>query len=514
MSAKDAGKDLVLPEGDKRRDPSNDFALKEKLGEGSYGSVWLAVHTKSGTPTAIKRVPVENGLEEIINEIRIMKNCRSPYIVSYFGSYFKGNELWIVMEHCGAGSACDLMRICDKTFTEEQIAIVIRDALRGLSYLHGVKKIHRDIKAGNILLNMKGESKLADFGVSGQISDTMAKRQTVIGTPFWMAPEVIQEVGYDFKADIWSLGITVLELAEGKPPLSNIHPMRAIFMIPNKPPPVFATPEQWSKELADFLTECLTRAPGQRWAANDLLKHAFVAKAKSVTVMLPLIREAQQKIETLGREEALGLDNRSDSDDEPVSSPPRNRDQDDAEDSGQAYGTMIVNEDADDSGTMRQNATAKNYVPEFMQRFQASPAKEAAAASTSPAAAPTPTPPAAAKSSAAVSLGPKKRGSADEPKSPRSAAAAAASPSPRSAATPASASAAASAPASSESKSPPDARLNSPVQLSSLTTDQLKKALRELDDRMDKEIEAIKSKYTKARKEIEAAILEKKKKHR
>jgi len=247
---------MNIAEAEQKRDPTSDFQLVEKLGEGSYGSVWKSVHIKTGTVTAIKRVPVENDLDEILNEIKIMKQCRSPYIISYYGSYFKDNELWIVMEFCGGGSVSDLMRILDKTLTEDQIAVVVRDALKGLNYLHGIKKIHRDIKAGNILLNGKGESKLADFGVSGQLSDTMAKRQTVIGTPFWMAPEVIQEVGYDVRADIWSLGITVIEIAEGKPPYSNIHPMRAIFMIPSRPPPKFTDPDKWSKDMNDFLSKC------------------------------------------------------------------------------------------------------------------------------------------------------------------------------------------------------------------------------------------------------------------
>jgi len=290
--------DFHLEEGgmDKRRDPTKDFELVEKLGEGSYGSVWKAKHVKTGTTTAIKKVPVENDLDEILNEIKIMKQCRSPYIISYYGSYFKENELWIVMEYCGAGSVSDLMRITDKTMNEDQIAVILKDALKGLLYLHSKRKIHRDIKAGNILLNNKGEGKLADFGVSGQLSDTMAKRQTVIGTPFWMAPEVIQEVGYDIKADLWSLGITAIEMGEGKPPYSNIHPMRAIFMIPSRPPPKPSEPEKWSKDFNDFVAQCLIKNPENRPAAADLLKHSFIAKSKNTSILGPMIDEANEII--------------------------------------------------------------------------------------------------------------------------------------------------------------------------------------------------------------------------
>ncbi|GLH10026.1 Receptor-type guanylate cyclase Gyc76C [Gryllus bimaculatus] len=204
----------------------------------SYGSVYKALHKESGQVLAIKQVPVDTDLQEIIKEISIMQQCDSPWV--------------IVMEYCGAGSVSDIMRLRKKTLTEDEIATILCDTLKGLEYLHLRRKIHRDIKAGNILLNTEGHAKLADFGVAGQLTDTMAKRNTVIGTPFWMAPEVIQEIGYDCVADIWSLGITALEMAEGKPPYGDIHPMRAIFMIPTKPPPSFREPDQWSPEFIDF----------------------------------------------------------------------------------------------------------------------------------------------------------------------------------------------------------------------------------------------------------------------
>eukprot|EP01119_Soliformovum_irregulare_P004214 TRINITY_DN15220_c0_g1_i1.p1 TRINITY_DN15220_c0_g1~~TRINITY_DN15220_c0_g1_i1.p1 ORF type:complete len:431 (-),score=113.41 TRINITY_DN15220_c0_g1_i1:552-1844(-) len=363
--------DLRLDEADKRRDPAKDFQLLEKLGEGSYGSVWKATHLKTQTITAIKKVPVENDLDEILTEIKIMKQCRSPYIISYYGSYFKDNELWIVMEFCGGGSVSDAMKITQKTLTEDQIVVVLKDALKGLLYLHQARKIHRDVKAGNILLNDKGEGKLADFGVSGQLSDTMAKRNTVIGTPFWMAPEVIQEVGYDVKADIWSLGITVIEMAEGKPPHSNIHPMRAIFMIPSKPPPKLTESEKWSKEMNDFLAHCLTKNSEQRLSAADLLKSPLLAKAKSTSILVPLIVESNEVIARIGREEALGLTTQSDSEDEEASETPRGEGATSKRiESNESFDTMVVS-GGEDFGTMKAAATEKpGYIAPFMQKYR------------------------------------------------------------------------------------------------------------------------------------------------
>ncbi|KAJ8353848.1 hypothetical protein SKAU_G00214150 [Synaphobranchus kaupii] len=218
-----------LSEDSLTKQPEEVFDVLEKLGEGSYGSVYKAIHKESGQVVAIKQVPVESDLQEIIKEISIMQQCDSPYVVKYYGSYFKNTDLWIVMEYCGAGSVSDIIRLRNKTLTEDEIATILKSTLKGLEYLHFMRKIHRDIKAGNILLNTEGHAKLADFGVAGQLTDTMAKRNTVIGTPFWMAPEVIQEIGYNCVADIWSLGITSIEMAEGKPPYADIHPMRTIM---------------------------------------------------------------------------------------------------------------------------------------------------------------------------------------------------------------------------------------------------------------------------------------------
>jgi len=398
----DGGDGIVLDPDTSRKDPEKDFQLIEKLGEGSYGSVWKAIHKQTGGIVAIKKVEIDNDLDDIMKEIDFMKGCRSQYIVRYYGSYFKDNELWIVMEFCGAGSVCDMMKICDNTLTEDQIAVVCKDVLHGLAYLHGLLKIHRDIKAGNILLNNQGASKLADFGVSGQLSDTMAKRQTVIGTPFWMAPEVIQEVGYDLKADIWSLGITCIEMAESKPPYSNIHPMRAIFMIPSKPPPRLTQPDKWSKEFNDFIFKTLTKAPDQRPTAQELLEHPFIKKAKSRTILQPLVDQQEQIISRIGRDAALGIEEQDDDgdddddDDDNGGTVKRNTSKKnkkkDSDDEDQDFGTVVItdsdssgygttviskddyDDDDGDTGTIKKSKTIKKkgntYVPPFMDHIK------------------------------------------------------------------------------------------------------------------------------------------------
>ncbi|XP_057309628.1 serine/threonine-protein kinase 3/4-like [Hydractinia symbiolongicarpus] len=334
------------------------FDLLAKLGEGAYGCVFKAMHKESGEVLAIKQVPVDTDLQEIIKEISIMQQCDSPYVVKYFGSYFKNTDLWIVMEYCGAGSVSDCMRLRNKTLTEDEIACICRDTLKGLEYLHLRRKIHRDVKAGNILLNTEGHAKLADFGVAGQLTDTMAKRNTVIGTPFWMAPEVIQEIGYDCKADIWSLGITTLEMAEGKPPHADIHPMRAIFMIPTKPPPTFKNPDKWSKDMQDFVSTCLVKNPEERMSATLLLQHPFIKSSKPVEVLSTMLNDA-----TRIREEEAEKNTDGDDDEDG-----QDLDDDAQEDifvtassstlmANEDMGTMILNHDGDDQdGTMIINS--------------------------------------------------------------------------------------------------------------------------------------------------------------
>jgi serine/threonine protein kinase len=259
------------------RDPEADYELIGVLGEGSYGVVWKARDRATDETVAIKIVPFDDGDDsELCKEIEILERSRDDFVVGYYRSYEKDQTVWMAMQLAEAGSVNDLIHICDVALEEGLIKVLVASALLGLQYLHEAKMIHRDIKAGNLLLTKTGHAVLADFGVSARLSTLVSKRNTVIGTPFWMAPEVIQESMYDSKADLWSLGITLIELADREPPFSNIHPMRAIFMIPSRPPPTFHDESRWSPDMVSFSKRCLVKNPDERASAKELLDHPFV----------------------------------------------------------------------------------------------------------------------------------------------------------------------------------------------------------------------------------------------
>jgi len=263
------------------QDPTLLYDFVTCVGKGSYGKVYRAEsRVDRKTVVAFKVIRLDDGEQSISidtqRELTSLRQCQHDHVVQYYGAYLCDNRLWISMEFCLC-SMHAVLRHINQPFSEAQIAAVCSEALAGLRYLHSEQQIvHRDVKAGNILISAGGQIKLADFGVSARVSDTLTKRNTVIGTPMWMSPEMIEAGQYDHRTDIWSLGITAIELAQMRPPLWDVQPpVRVLFLIPSKPPPQLEHPEHWSAEFRDFVERCLTKDPALRPDSLEAMAHAF-----------------------------------------------------------------------------------------------------------------------------------------------------------------------------------------------------------------------------------------------
>ncbi|XP_074051174.1 myosin-IIIa [Macrotis lagotis] len=302
-------------------DPSDTWEITETIGKGTYGKVFKVLNKKNGQKAAVKILdPVHDIDEEIEAEYHILKALSDhPNVVKFYGMFFKkgkknGDQLWLVLELCNGGSVTDLVKGLLKRgerMSELIIAYILHEALMGLQHLHNNNTIHRDVKGNNILLTTEGGVKLVDFGVSAQLTSTHHRRNTSVGTPFWMAPEVIAceqqlDSTYDARCDAWSLGITAIELGDGDPPFADLHPMRALFKIPRSPPPTLRQPELWTAEFNDFINKCLTKDYEKRPTVSDLLKHEFITQIEGRDVMLQ-----KQLTELIEAHQQLGVTERA-----------------------------------------------------------------------------------------------------------------------------------------------------------------------------------------------------------
>ncbi|XP_043846142.1 serine/threonine-protein kinase 10 [Dromiciops gliroides] len=284
-------------------DPNDVWEIVGELGDGAFGKVYKAKNKETGALAAAKVIETksEEELEDYIVEIEILATCDHPYIVKLLGAFYHDGKLWIMIEFCPGGAVDAIMLELDRGLTEPQIQVICRQMLEALAYLHSKKIIHRDLKAGNVLMTLDGDIKLADFGVSAKNLKTLQKRDSFIGTPYWMAPEVVmcetmKDTPYDYKADIWSLGITLIEMAQIEPPHHELNPMRVLLKIAKSEPPTLLTPSKWSLDFRDFLKTALDKNPETRPSAAQLLEHPFVSKITSNKALRELVAEAKAEV--------------------------------------------------------------------------------------------------------------------------------------------------------------------------------------------------------------------------
>ncbi|XP_023282365.1 STE20-like serine/threonine-protein kinase isoform X2 [Seriola lalandi dorsalis] len=283
--------------------PEEIWDIIGELGDGAFGKVYKAQNKQNGTLAAAKVIDTktEDELEDYMVEIDILASCNHHHIVKLLDAFYFEGKLWILIEFCAGGAVDAIMLELERPLTEPQIRVVCRQTLEALSYLHENKVIHRDLKAGNILLSLDGDVKLADFGVSAKNTKTLQRRDSFIGTPYWMAPEVVmcetsKDRPYDYKADIWSLGVTLIELAQIEPPNHEMNPMRVLLKIAKSEPPTLMNPSRWSSEFNDFLRKALDKNVDNRWGTVQLLQHPFVTSVTDSKPLRELIAEAKAEV--------------------------------------------------------------------------------------------------------------------------------------------------------------------------------------------------------------------------
>ncbi|KAM4750553.1 STE20-like serine/threonine-protein kinase [Anableps anableps] len=288
-----------------RRDenPEEIWEIVGELGDGAFGKVFKAQNKQTGVLAAAKVIDTktEEELEDYMVEIDILASCDHQNIVKLLDAFYYESKLWILIEFCAGGAVDAVMLELERPLTEPQIRVVCKQTLQALVYLHENKIIHRDLKAGNILLTLDGDVKLADFGVSAKNTKTLQRRDSFIGTPYWMAPEVVmcetsKDRPYDYKADIWSLGVTLIELAQIEPPNHEMNPMRVLLKIAKSDPPTLMQPSRWSPEFSDFLKRCLDKNLDSRWSAAQLLQHSFILTVTDSRPLRELIAEAKAEV--------------------------------------------------------------------------------------------------------------------------------------------------------------------------------------------------------------------------
>ncbi|XP_051772373.1 STE20-like serine/threonine-protein kinase isoform X2 [Ctenopharyngodon idella] len=283
--------------------PEEVWEIVGELGDGAFGKVYKAQNKETGILAAAKVIDTktEEELEDYMVEIEILASCDHHYIVKLLDAFYYESKLWILIEFCAGGAVDAVMLELERPLTEPQIRVVCKQTLEALAYLHENKIIHRDLKAGNILFTSDGDVKLADFGVSAKNTKTLQRRDSFIGTPYWMAPEVVmcetsKDRPYDYKADIWSLGVTLIELAQIEPPNHEMNPMRVLLKIAKSEPPTLAAPSRWSPEFSDFLRKALDKNVDNRWSALQLLQHPFVSNVVDNRPLRELIAEAKAEV--------------------------------------------------------------------------------------------------------------------------------------------------------------------------------------------------------------------------